>query len=63
MRSEKPYTKLEYVILKKHDLKCFRQKKSILGFQWKYVRSIASNILMQIQVSSSDSTSGYSEKR
>ncbi len=61
MRSEKPYTKLEYVILRKHALRWFGQKVLIFGFQWKYVESISSNILMQIWVSSDDSTCSYND--
>ncbi len=62
MRSEKPDTKLENVIMRKHAVKYFGEKMSLFGFQWKYVESIASNSLMQVQVSFDDSTSNYSEK-
>ncbi len=50
------------MILRKQDRKWFGQKISIFGFQRKYVGSIASNILMQIFVSSDDSMSNYNEK-
>ncbi len=62
MWSEKPYTKSENVILRKHNLKWFGQEILIFSFQQKYVESVASNIWMQIRVSSDKSTSNYSEK-
>ncbi len=62
MRSEKSYTKLEKVILRERKLKWFGQKILVLGFQWKYVESTASNISMQKWASSDDDVSNYSEK-
>ncbi len=62
IRSEKLYMKFKNMILRKCDLKSFSQKISIFGFQRKYEESIVSNILMQIWVSSDDSTSNYGEK-
>ncbi len=41
MRPEKPYTKVENVILGKHDLKWFGPKISIFGFPWKYVQGMS----------------------
>ncbi len=62
MRSEKPYTKSENLIWRKHELKWFGQKISIFCFQWKYVESVADNMLTPIRVSSYDSMSNYSKK-
>ncbi len=62
MRSEKPYTKSENVILRKLDLTRFGQKISIFSFQRKNIESIAINILTRVQILSDDSTSNYSEK-